>query len=100
MTDVNRTAWVIVNRTAGGGRCGQRLDGVLPSVQQGLHCVVHNTTGPGDATDIAERARAEGVTDVIAVGGDGTLFEVVNGLMKGEGALPRLRHVCVINDQD
>jgi YegS/Rv2252/BmrU family lipid kinase len=85
-----RTAWVIANRTAGGGRCGQRLDRVWPKIEEGLHCVVHETTGPGDATDIAERARAQGVTDVIAVGGDGTLFEVVNGLMKGSGPMPRL----------
>ena len=90
MTDASRTAWVIANRTAGGGRCGQRLDRVLPTVERGLTCVVHNTRAPGDAIAIAERARAEGVTDVIAVGGDGTLFEVVNGLMKGDGPVPRL----------
>jgi YegS/Rv2252/BmrU family lipid kinase len=38
------------------------------------------TRGPGDATEIANRASQEGRQLVIACGGDGTLNEVVNGL--------------------
>ena len=36
--------------------------------------------GPGDATEIAQRATMERRQLVIACGGDGTLNEVVNGL--------------------
>lgn len=39
------------------------------------------TTGPGDATELARGAVAEGAEIVVCVGGDGTLNEVINGLM-------------------
>lgn len=39
------------------------------------------TRGPGHATTLAREARARGAGLVIAAGGDGTLFELVNGLI-------------------
>jgi diacylglycerol kinase (ATP) len=39
----------------------------------------HLTSGPGEATEIAREAFGRGVERVIAVGGDGTLSEIVNG---------------------
>ena len=47
---------------------------------RGHHTEVHVTFGPGDAEELARRAAAAGVDVVVAVGGDGTLNEVVNGL--------------------
>jgi YegS/Rv2252/BmrU family lipid kinase len=50
-----------------------------------------DTTGPGDATRLARQAAADGYEVVIAVGGDGTLNEVCNGLVGTEtvlGVLP------------
>ncbi len=38
------------------------------------------TCGPSDATMLAQQALADGATQLIVVGGDGTLNEVVNGL--------------------
>ena len=43
------------------------------------------TEQPGHATDAARRAIDAGCTFVVAVGGDGTVHEVVNGLMDEEG---------------
>ena len=40
------------------------------------------STKPGDITHFAERAAAEGARLVVAVGGDGTAHEVVNGLLR------------------
>src|SRR4029453_14405593 len=41
---------------------------------------ISETTGPGEATEIARRAGVDGRQLVIACGGDGTVNEVVNGL--------------------
>jgi YegS/Rv2252/BmrU family lipid kinase len=41
---------------------------------------------PGEIADLAERAAGEGASLVVAVGGDGTVNEAVNGLMRVEPA--------------
>src|SRR5689334_22500927 len=43
------------------------------------------TSGAGDATDITKKAIKSGVKRIIAVGGDGTLNEVVNGYFDETG---------------
>ena len=43
------------------------------------------TEGPGHATELARRAVEGGVGTVVAGGGDGTLHEVVNGLLPDPG---------------
>ena len=40
-----------------------------------------STTGPGDAARIAARAASNGVREVIVAGGDGTINEVLQGLI-------------------
>lgn len=54
-----------------------------------LGCTVKllETTGVGDATRLAQQAAAEGFDIAVAVGGDGTINEVVNGLVGTETAL-------------
>jgi diacylglycerol kinase (ATP) len=47
---------------------------------QGIAIEVLETRGPGDAVALAQRACARGQRRFIAVGGDGTAFEIVNGL--------------------
>ena len=48
--------------------------------ERGHHVDVHVTYERGDAEALARRAAAQGADVVAAVGGDGTLNEVVNGL--------------------
>lgn len=45
----------------------------------------HLTCAPGEATEIASNALRRGVERVIAVGGDGTLSEIVNGYFDEQG---------------
>lgn len=45
----------------------------------------HITTRAGEATEVTREALINGTTRVIAVGGDGTLSEVVNGYFDREG---------------
>lgn len=59
------------------------------------------TEGPGHAALIAERAAQEGFDPVVAVGGDGTVHEVVNGLMRLEAdRRPRLGIVPIGSGND
>ena len=53
----------------------------------GLELTLAATTGPGDATNLARRAVAEGAEFVLACGGDGTVNEVLNGLVPGSATL-------------
>jgi len=46
------------------------------------------TTRPGEATEIARRAVRESRALVVAVGGDGTVYEVVNGFFDGAQPIP------------
>ncbi len=78
---MSRRALAIVNPAAGGGRCGRLAPPALDELRQaGLELAVAETRAPGEATRIARAAYAEGVRHFIAVGGDGTSFEIVNGL--------------------
>lgn len=73
---------VLVNPTAGGGRAGREAERWL----EGLDADVRHTTGPGHATALVRAARERGESVFVGVGGDGTLFEVVNGALEaGEG---------------
>lgn len=75
---------VIVNRAAKGGRAGAEVAPHLARIG-GEARVVH-TERAGHATTIAAQAARDGAPLVVAAGGDGTLFEVVNGLMQVEPA--------------
>ena len=83
----------IVNPAGGGGRKGKMLGPALERLRAGLVDVdVVETQGAGDATRIAREAYGRGRRRFIAVGGDGTSYEIVNGLFPeaGEGARPTL----------
>jgi diacylglycerol kinase (ATP) len=71
-----------VNRAAGGGRCGKQVDAALESLRSGgLDIEAIETTAPGDAIVMTRRAYADGHRRFIAVGGDGTSHEIINGLL-------------------
>jgi diacylglycerol kinase (ATP) len=78
-----RNALLIHNPNAGNGGGGRRrmLDEARRIFSSaGIEAELTETRGPGEATEMAYRASAEGRQLVIACGGDGTLNEVVNGL--------------------
>lgn len=77
---------LIVNPTAGGGRAARLLPWLREriGVRPDIDLVV--TAGRGEAEAEAERAAGRGVRRVIAVGGDGTAQEVLNGLLATPGS--------------
>ena len=71
----------IANPAAGGGRSDKLLDSALERLHEaGLRVTVAETRSVGHATEIAREAYQSGTRNFIAVGGDGTSYEVVNGL--------------------
>jgi diacylglycerol kinase (ATP) len=71
----------IVNPAAGGGRCGKLVEPALDRLRAaGIGVDVIRADYPGHATQIARQAYARGQRHFIAVGGDGTSYEIVNGL--------------------
>jgi diacylglycerol kinase (ATP) len=71
----------IVNPAAGGRRCGRLAPAALDRVRRaGIELEVVQTTKAGEATALARTAYAKGQRNFLAVGGDGTVFEIVNGL--------------------
>jgi len=72
---------VIVNGAAGGGRARQRISEALRELHNaGLETEVHRTAHPAHATELAREAADAGHRKFITMGGDGTSFEVINGL--------------------
>lgn len=70
---------LIFNPTAQGDKARflqQQLDGIRGE------CVLMPTEGPGHAEVLAEEAVADGCEVVVAAGGDGTIQEVSNGLVR------------------
>lgn len=71
----------IMNPAAGGGACGKRAPAALQRLRDaGIQVEVATTRAAGEAEKIARAAYAAGQREFIAVGGDGTGYEVLNGL--------------------
>ncbi|MFQ5816752.1 MAG: diacylglycerol/lipid kinase family protein [Terriglobia bacterium] len=79
----------VVNRAAGGGRCGNRVGAALQKLRAaGVEFDVRESRFPGQATELVREASGQGYRRFLAVGGNGTAYEIVNGLFpraeKGE----------------
>jgi len=78
---VNGAFLAVVNPAAGGGRCRKLVGPALERLRAGgIELNVVETSAPGQATRIVREAYARGYRKFIAVGGDGTSYEIVNGL--------------------
>jgi diacylglycerol kinase (ATP) len=73
---------VIFNPSSGRGRSARRLAAVRRAWAE--RAVFWPTSAPGDAEELALRAAQSGFATVAAAGGDGTVHEVANGLLRAE----------------
>jgi diacylglycerol kinase family enzyme len=72
----------IVNPRSGAGRTERRIHEIRAALAAHFREVdLRRTEGPGGGRDVARRAYGEGHRRFVAVGGDGTVHDVVNGLM-------------------
>jgi YegS/Rv2252/BmrU family lipid kinase len=84
---VSDDAFVVLNPASAGGRTLRRWPATMHALRSaGVSFEVHRTAGPGDATHTVRAALESGRRTIVAVGGDGTLNEVVNGFFDAAGA--------------
>ena len=80
----------VINPAAGGGRCRNLVAPALERLRSGgIALEIAETEGPGNASEIVRQALARGCRKFIAVGGDGTSYEIVNGLFPQDGSRER-----------
>ena len=74
---------LVANPRAGHHKAGHRLTEIEDVCRNhGLTVNTHLTERPGHAAEIVEKSDLSQYDGVIAAGGDGTVFEVVNGLFR------------------
>ena len=83
-----------MNPAAGGGRCGRSAPAALESLRAALEGAgqtleVAYSGATGEPTRLAREAFGRGLRRFLAVGGDGTAFEVLNGLFPEAAREPR-----------
>ena len=79
-------AFVVVNPAAGGGRTARAWPTIAAELNRaGLAFESAWTTRRGHGSELARRAAGAGWPLVVAVGGDGTLNEIVNGVTDPRG---------------
>ncbi|MDE2135620.1 MAG: diacylglycerol kinase family lipid kinase [Alphaproteobacteria bacterium] len=82
------SAFVVVNPNSGNGRTGrdwQRMEKALSAIYP--YMSVAFTRGRVDAATLVSNALREGHHEIVAVGGDGTVNEAVNGFFDAGGAV-------------
>lgn len=90
---------IVVNPVAGSGKAGKIATNILQKIRNQSDSVVNLTftEKKNDATAITREAIAKGVRMIIAVGGDGTINEVVNGFFRGDEQLNPSCELGIIN---
>jgi diacylglycerol kinase (ATP) len=84
---VKESFLAVVNPAAGGGRWRKLIGPTLERLRTGgISVDLAETERPGHASQIARDGYARGYRKFIAVGGDGTSYEIVNGLFPLENA--------------
>jgi len=81
----------IVNPAAGGGRSAKLAGAQLARLkQEGLRVDAIASMSPGHAVQLASEAYDQGYRRFLAVGGDGTAHEIINGIFSREGQTDRI----------
>jgi YegS/Rv2252/BmrU family lipid kinase len=73
---------IIFNPMTNHGRSGQRASDLRPLIEELGGADWAGTEYPGHAIEIAAQAADKGHTHIVVLGGDGTIHEAINGLMR------------------
>ena len=80
------SAFAVVNPRSGNGRTGREWKGIARALSEVYpRLAVGFSERRGDVTTLVRQALAEGHQEIVAVGGDGTINEAVNGMFDTGG---------------
>jgi diacylglycerol kinase (ATP) len=92
---------LIFNPMSDRGRSGQRASDLRAIVEEYGGAEWVGTEYPNHAVELAAKASLEGYDTVVALGGDGTVHEIINGLMRvSESHRPQLAVVPIGSGND
>ena len=75
--------FAVINPVSGGRRTGAMMGQIGAALEGALGSIfAARTQGPGDATRLVAKALDEGYRHIVAIGGDGTLNEAINGFFR------------------
>lgn len=76
---------LIINLTAGGGKPRPHLKTIFKYLKENeFNFKASYTSHHGDAVELAQKAADKGMDLIVSIGGDGTVNEIVNGIMKSK----------------
>ena len=83
LREAGLSAVVILNPYANRWKAGQRQEEAVTALREAeVKTVLGLTERPGDATEIAYQAAIQGSSPILVAGGDGSINEVINGLVR------------------
>jgi diacylglycerol kinase (ATP) len=83
--------FAIVNPAAGGGKSARLAGATLARLRDNrIHLDVIASSAPGHAGELAREAHAQGYRNFLAVGGDGTAHEIINGIFSRNANAERI----------
>jgi len=91
---VNRKISIIVNPVSAGGKTGRKLHKIIQLIDKyfSYRYKLSLTTRSLHATHLTRKAVKEGFDTIIAIGGDGTIQEIVNGFYEHDNIInPHIR---------
>jgi diacylglycerol kinase (ATP) len=93
---------VIINPAAGANSTTRKWPGIQSLLKSlGLVFEFQFTEGRGHGIELARKATEDGFPNLVAVGGDGTVHEVTNGIMQTENPLKtRMGIICTGTGSD
>jgi diacylglycerol kinase (ATP) len=92
MTQWNKKTLVILNPVAGRGRGKKNIGTILDLLKKKIEKLELETSCyPGHISTIGQQAVAEGYRDFITIGGDGTPFELINGVYSTQESLSDIK---------
>ena len=91
MVSVKDRFFAIVNPAAGGGKSAKLAGSAMARLRKkNLKIDVIASAGPGHAGDLAREAYGQGYRQFLAVGGDGTAHEILNGIFSSHAHPERI----------